>query len=91
MWVELDAGGATIALHSAHDVPRAGSSPILSFYVDDIHATLETLKNVGGHQEGGIREPSFGKVAAMRAPEGTLISLTELVKSEGECAHGDKA
>ena len=91
MWVELDAGGTTIALHSAHDVPRAGSSPILSFYVDDIHATLEALTHVGGQQEGGIREPSFGKVAAVRAPEGTLISLTELVKNEGERAHGHGA
>ena len=88
MWVELDAEGTIIALHSASEGARAGSSPLLSFYVDDLQASLEMLKNVGGRQEGGIREPSFGKVAAVRAPEGTLISLTEPKKSQGECPSG---
>ena len=87
MWVELEAGDATIALHASHDTPKAGSSPILSFYVDDLDASLEMLGNIGGRQEGRIREPSFGKVAAMRAPEGTLVSLTQLVKS-GDCPEG---
>ena len=90
MWVELEAGDATIALHAAHDIPRAGSSPILSFYVDDVNSSLESLSRVGGRQEGRIREPSFGKVASMRAPEGTLVSLTQLLKSE-DCPEGHGA
>jgi len=77
MWSEFQGGDTTIALHASREKPVAGGSPILSFYVDSLEATLQSLIELGGVQEGDIREPSFGKVVALRAPEGTLISLTE--------------
>jgi len=76
-WSELDAGGTTIALHHSPGGTNCGEATILSFNVDDIHASLADLEAMGGMLEGEIRGPSFGKVAAVRSPEGHLISLLE--------------
>lgn len=75
-WAELDAEGTTIALHAAEGA-NGGSSPILSFQVDDVQASVNALESLGGTLEGRIREPSFGKVAAMRTPDGHLVSLLQ--------------
>ena len=76
-WAELDANGTTIALHAASENGQSGSSPILSFHVDDVYATITTLEERGAVLEGNVREPSFGKVAAMRTPDGSIISLLQ--------------
>ncbi len=76
-WAELDANGTTIALHAAPENGQLGSSPILSFHVDDVYATIATLEEKGAKLEGNVREPSFGKVAAMRTPDGSIISLLQ--------------
>lgn len=73
---ELDANGTTIALHSAEGA-NGGSSPILSFQVDDVQQSVNQLESLGASLEGPIREPSFGKVAAIRTPDGHLVSLLE--------------
>ncbi|PSP17849.1 MAG: glyoxalase [Cyanobacteria bacterium QS_8_64_29] len=75
-WAELEADGTTLALHAA-DEPRVGSSPILSFQVDDIQTAVAGLEQQGAQLEGRIREPPFGKVAAMRSPDGHLLSLLQ--------------
>lgn len=76
-WAELYANGTTIALHGVEVAPEAGDSPILSFQVDDVYAAITTLESLGGTLEGRVREPSFGKVAAIRTPEGHLVSLLQ--------------
>ena len=76
-WAELNAGGTTIALHGASENGQSGSSPILSFHVDDIHATIDALTERGATLQGNIREPSFGKVAAMLTPDGSILSLLQ--------------
>ncbi len=76
-WAELDADGTTIALHAASENGQSGSSPILSFHVDDVYATIATLEERGATLEGNVREPSFGKVAAMRTPDGSIVSLLQ--------------
>lgn len=76
-----DANGTTIALHAASENGQSGSSPILSFHVDDVYATIATLEAEGANLEGNVREPSFGKVAAMRAPDGSIISLLQPAKA----------
>jgi len=43
-WAELDAGGTTIALHSAEHTYNAGDTPILSFHVDDVGDVLDLWK-----------------------------------------------
>jgi len=76
VWAELDANGTTIALHAAEGA-NGGSSPILSFQVEDVQASVNALEGLGGTLEGRIREPSFGKVAALRTPDGHLVSLLQ--------------
>ena len=76
-WAELDANGTTIALHAAAADAEAGASPILSFHVDDIQSAIATLEQLGASLEGRVREPSFGKVAAIRTPDGHLVSLLQ--------------
>jgi predicted enzyme related to lactoylglutathione lyase len=74
---ELDANGTPIILHGVESAPETGSSPILSFHVDDLLAAIAKLEALGGTLEGRVREPSFGKVAAVRTPEGHLVSLLQ--------------
>ena len=76
-WAELDADGTTIAMHAAPENAQGGDSPILSFHVDDVYAAIATLEGMGAKLEGRVREPSFGKVAAMRSPDGHLLSLLQ--------------
>lgn len=76
-WSELDADGTTIALHAAPENGQSGNSPILSFHVDDIQETIASLEERGATLEGNVREPSFGKVAAMRTPDGSILSLLQ--------------
>ncbi len=76
-WAELDANGTTIALHAAEAPVAGGDSLILSFHVDDIQAAIATLEQLGAQLEGRVREPSFGKVAAVRTPDGHLVSLLQ--------------
>ena len=45
--------------------------------MDDVYATIATLEEKGATLEGNVREFSFGKVAAMRTPDGSIISLLQ--------------
>jgi predicted enzyme related to lactoylglutathione lyase len=76
-WVELDANGTTLALHGAEENGQSGNSPILSFHVDDIYVAIALLESMGGKRQGNVREPSFGKVVAIKTPDGTLVSLLQ--------------
>lgn len=76
-WAELDADGTTIALHAASETSAGADSPILSFHVEDVMDAIANLESMGAQLEGRVREPSFGKVAAMRTPDGHLLSLLQ--------------
>jgi catechol 2,3-dioxygenase-like lactoylglutathione lyase family enzyme len=76
-WAELNANGTTIAFHAAENVSNVGDSPILSFHVDDVMSAIATLESMGATLEGRVREPAFGKVAALRTPDGHLLSLLQ--------------
>ncbi|QCS51074.1 VOC family protein (plasmid) [Picosynechococcus sp. PCC 11901] len=78
-WGEVEANGTTIAFHSVAEPPKTGSTPILSFCVADVYGAIAQLEALGGSLEGRVREPSFGKVAAVRSPQGQLISLLQPV------------
>ncbi len=66
-----------VATHAAESNAETGSSPILSFHVDDIQSAISTLAQLGASLEGRVREPSFGKVAAIRTPDGHLVRLLQ--------------
>jgi VCBS repeat-containing protein len=74
---ELDANGTKIIMHGAENQAEVGGSPILSFHVEDLQETIAKLESLGASLQGRVREPSFGKVAAMRSPEGHLLSLLQ--------------
>ena len=74
---ELDANGTKIIIHGAENQAEVGGSPILSFHVEDLQETIAKLESLGASLQGRVREPSFGKVAAMRSPEGHLLSLLQ--------------
>ncbi|MGD1903359.1 MAG: VOC family protein [Geitlerinemataceae cyanobacterium] len=76
-WAELDADGTTIALHFARGKQEVSGSPILSFVVDDVRASVDALTKLGATLSGDIREPDFGTVAAMKTPEGHMVSLLQ--------------
>ncbi|QDZ17766.1 glyoxalase/bleomycin resistance protein/dihydroxybiphenyl dioxygenase [Chloropicon primus] len=71
--------GNTIALKQVEGeaLRSTGYSPMLSFNVEDLQGTLTRLLSLGAHMDGPIRYPTFGKVAAVRAPDGHMISLFE--------------
>lgn len=74
---ELDANGTKIIMHGAEHQAEVGGSPILSFHVENLPETIAKLESLGASLQGRVREPSFGKVAAMRSPEGHLLSLLQ--------------
>ncbi|WP_263363377.1 VOC family protein [Pseudanabaena sp. UWO310] len=78
---ELDANGTKIIIHGAENQAEVGGSPILSFHVADLLETIAKLESLGASLQGRVREPSFGKVAAMRSPEGHIISLLQPKKA----------
>jgi predicted enzyme related to lactoylglutathione lyase len=74
---ELDANGTKIIIHGSENQAEVGGSPILSFHVENLQETIAKLESLGASLQGRVREPSFGKVAAMRSPEGHLLSLLQ--------------
>lgn len=80
-WAELEApgGGGRIALKQADGEAQStvGYSPFLAFEVPDLQARLERLLELGGRMDGGISYTPYGKAAAVRCPDGHMISLYE--------------
>uniref|UniRef100_A0A6U6K0L1 VOC domain-containing protein n=1 Tax=Odontella aurita TaxID=265563 RepID=A0A6U6K0L1_9STRA len=54
-----------------------GYGPFLSFDVDDMDGAVARCVQLGGKLDGPIQYPAHGKVAALRAPDGNMISLYE--------------
>ena len=60
----------------------AGYSPFLWFEIPDMDDTVPRLVSMGASLDGAIKYMSYGKVAAMRTPDGHMIALVEPAKSE---------
>lgn len=56
-----------------------GYSPLLTFEVKDMDRIIATCCQMGGHLDGPIQYPAYGKIAAMRAPCGHMIGIFEPV------------
>ena len=54
-----------------------GYTPFLSFNVADLQQTVSIMLQLGGTLDGPIKYPGSGKVAAVRAPDGQMLSLYE--------------
>ena len=60
-----------------------GYTPFLSFSVTDLQQTVSNMLQLGGTLDGPIKYPGNGKVAAIRAPDGQMLSLYEPDASQG--------
>lgn len=72
-------GPTVIALKAVEGEAQrtTGYSPILSFTVGDMDATVNNLLRLGATLDGPIKYPVQGKVAAVRAPDGHMLGLFE--------------
>ncbi|KAI3438224.1 hypothetical protein D9Q98_000661 [Chlorella vulgaris] len=84
-WAELAAGSSTLALKATDGEAycSTGYSPVLAFNVEDLQATLMRCLQQGATMDGSVQHSPHGKVAALRAPDGVMISLVEAGSSEG--------
>ncbi|KAI7844177.1 hypothetical protein COHA_002312 [Chlorella ohadii] len=78
-WAELTAGRSTLALKAADGEAycTTGYSPVLTFDVEDLQSTLVRCLERGATMDGAIQHSPHGKVAALRGPDGVMISLVE--------------
>eukprot|EP00887_Chlorella_sp_A99_P002096 scaffold21.g2096.t1 len=78
-WAELQSGPSTIALKAADGEAycTTGYSPVLSFDVEDLQDTLMRCLSLGAQMDGAIQHSPRGTVAALRGPDGHMISLIE--------------
>ena len=54
-----------------------GYSPILTFAALDMSETITKAISYGAILDGPIKYPAYGKLAAMRSPEGIMLGLYE--------------
>ncbi|CAN8063367.1 unnamed protein product [Agarophyton chilense] len=65
-----------------------GYSPFLTFQVQDMDKTVPQLIQYGAVLDGTIRYEAYGKIAAVRSPDGHMVGLFE---SAGLPDNGDTA
>lgn len=78
-WAELQAGSTTLALKAADGEAycTTGYSPILTFTVHDLQDTLTKCLSLGAIMDGAVQFVPLGRVAALRGPDGHMVSLVE--------------
>lgn len=54
-----------------------GYSPFLSFTVDRLQPTLERLLPMGAEMDGPVQFTKYGQLAAIRNPDGHMMTLLE--------------
>jgi hypothetical protein len=67
------------AVHTTESQLSVGYSPIITFQVDHgtMDSTITSCVQSGAHLDGPIQYPAYGKVAALRSPQGHMIGLYE--------------
>jgi predicted enzyme related to lactoylglutathione lyase len=78
-WCEFPlSGGSRFALHRLRQ--GAQNSPAVfhvNFIVSDVNAATERFRDAGAEMLSGIVDESFGRVAAVRDPDGREFDLVE--------------
>jgi predicted enzyme related to lactoylglutathione lyase len=72
-WVDYRTGGARLATMAIH--PRMACEVELSFHVPELETTVASLRARGVTFMGEIKTIPFGRLAHLRDPNGTLLSL----------------
>lgn len=71
--------GTAIELNSAESESQCstGYSPFLTFEVEDMDVIVPKLMVLGAALDGPIRYESYGKIAAVRSPDGHMVGIIE--------------
>jgi predicted enzyme related to lactoylglutathione lyase len=72
-WVDYRTGGARLGTMAVH--PGMACEIEVSLHAPDLEKTVASLKARGVSFMGDIKEIPFGRVAHLRDPDGTLLSL----------------
>ena len=83
-WLIFDMPEADLGCHpaSAEDGGASGT-PDISFYCDDIQASVAELQARGVEFEGGIENHGYGLVTHMKVPGGFSIQLYQPLYTKG--------
>ena len=90
-WLIFDVPEADMGVHptepgEARD-PPSGTHAI-SFYCDDVHATVAELKAKGVEFTAPVEDHGYGLVTYMKVPGGFAVQLYEPRYKKGPQAHG---
>ena len=76
-WLIFDLPEADLGVHPIDRADVASGTPDLSFYCDDIHATVAELEARGVRFTGGVEDHGYGLVTFFEVPGGFTIQLYE--------------
>ena len=75
-WAEIELNGVHLGLMQAE--PAGGArNPFLSLLVDNLAATVATLKERGVNFDGDIRTEAYGRLITVTDPDGNQFDLFE--------------
>lgn len=73
-WSEVTAGDQRIGLNSAES-PSGDGGAVIAFGVDDIEATVASLKDKGVEFTGELSEHPWGRIAPFKDPDGNDLQV----------------
>ncbi len=74
-WLIFDLPEADMGVHPTEDGGAPSGTPDISFYCDDIEATVRELKARGVEFTGEVQDMGYGLVTHFKAPGGFELQL----------------
>jgi predicted enzyme related to lactoylglutathione lyase len=74
-WLIFDLPEADMGVHPTEDGGAPSGTPDISFYCDDIEATVRELKDRGVDFTGEVQDMGYGLVTHFKAPGGFELQL----------------
>lgn len=73
------------AIRGTESSMSVGYSPIITFQLDPdtMDTTIASCVQAGGYLDGPIQYPAYGKIAALRTPQGHMIGFYEPTNTSG--------
>jgi hypothetical protein len=82
-WLIFDLPEADMGCHPTEAGGPLSGTANISFYCDDIHATVKELQSRGVEFVGDVRDDGYGLVTFLRAPGGFEIQLYQPLYGKG--------
>ena len=76
-WLIFDLPEADLGVHPTEGGEPASGTPDISFYCDDIEATVKEMKRRGVEFTSEVEDHGYGLVTFFKAPGGFAIQLYE--------------